>query len=315
MPMYIQTEVENCVETNSSHFKTLKEVGKNENIIFNSLCKRCYFPKHSDSLSLKFSFQGKEQYNYGKTNVSVNSGSFLALNEGQEHSSWVDSETWVQSFAIYLTPEFVDENVRHFITEEDKILDDLGPANRDNKLDFFQTLLPFNQRFYRRVQDFKKILEYTEGKDQFWIDENLRLLLGGFIDEYRKHVLDKVKDVEAVKLSTRVEILKRVNIAKDFIESYFTEDITLKDISNVSFLSENMLLRHFKKVFNTTPYNYITQKRLDLAKELLITSNIPVNKITVATGFQSPSSFGRVFKVNYGVTPESFRKEILENAF
>jgi AraC family transcriptional regulator len=313
--MYIQTEVEDCVESYSGNFRILKEVGKNENIIFNSLCKRCYFPKHSDSLSFKFSFQGKEQYNYGRTDVSVNSGSFLVLNEGQEHSSWVDSETWVQSLTLYLTPEFVSEAVSHFVTEEDKILDDLGPVNKNNKLDFFQTLLPFNDRFYRRVEDFKKILEYTEGKDQFWIDENLRLLLGGFINEYRKNVLDKVKDVEAVKLSTKVEILKRVNIAKDFIESYYTQDITLKDISNVAFLSENMLLRHFKKIFNTTPYNYITKKRLDLAKELLLTSNIPVNKITVVTGFQSPSSFGRVFKYNYGVTPESFRKEVLENAY
>jgi transcriptional regulator GlxA family with amidase domain len=61
-------------------------------------------------------------------------------------------------------------------------------------------------------------------------------------------------------------------------------------------LSRNHLLRHFRQLFGHSPHQYLTAVRLEKAKTLLMQSALPVREVGGATGFESPSSFGRLFK-------------------
>ena len=110
-----------------------------------------------------------------------------------------------------------------------------------------------------------------------------------------------------VKRSTRVELYKRLGVAKDYMDTYYTRDIDLETVSHVSLLSMSHFKRLFKEYYGINPHEYIVNKRLEKAKELLSYSDLEVRNICTEVGFENPSSFIRLFKSRYDRTPSSFR--------
>jgi AraC-like DNA-binding protein len=255
---------------------------------------------------------GKEFYEYGNKKVSVSPTNFLLINQGQEHESWIESKEWVNSFAIYFTPSFATGVYNDLHLSDEQLVDHpFDLLDETGTICFFQNLFQFNQDFMNDVSSFKAYLERTEGKEQMGIDERLRFLLSKFIRIHQNDLINKMERVDAVKRSTRIEIVRRVLMARDYIETFYTREITLSEISKSCFLSENLLLRYFKGIFGMSPHQYIMNKRLELAKDFLETSELTFNEITIISGFLCPSSFGRLFKARYGVTPNYFRGQQL----
>ena len=307
--MYLETVAEKYVNAGGEIIRLLRNDNISENIILNTRFKTCHIPAHADNLSLKFTFIGKEFYEYGQKKVSVSPNNFLLINQGQEHESWIESADWVDSSAIYFNPTFATGVYNDLTLSDERLIDEpFELLDAKGRICFFQNLFPNNPDFMRDVSLFKAYLEKTEGKDKLDIDEKLRYLLSKFIRIHHKDLSDKIKRVDAAKRSTRLEIVRRIHIARDFIESFFTREITIRDISESCFLSENLMLRYFKNVFGLSPHQYIINKRLELAREFLETSDMPFNEITIVSGFSCASSFGRLFKNRYGITPNSLRK-------
>ncbi|MEP6701335.1 MAG: helix-turn-helix transcriptional regulator, partial [Bacteroidota bacterium] len=64
--------------------------------------------------------------------------------------------------------------------------------------------------------------------------------------------------------------------------------------------------RLFRQVYKRTPHQYLTQKRLDKAKDLL-SENKPVTDVCNEVGFESIGSFSVLFKKEIGFAPQYFR--------
>ena len=135
------------------------------------------------------------------------------------------------------------------------------------------------------------------------------MLFNTLIRLHQSELSSQIEKIGAVKTSTRMEILKRLLIARDFIESFYTTRISCRDISQACFLSENLLLRHFKTAFGISPHQYIIKKRLEFASDQLVSTKRSFNEITYSSGFECPSSFGRLFKERFGVTPNLIRRK------
>lgn len=94
-----------------------------------------------------------------------------------------------------------------------------------------------------------------------------------------------------------------------YMDDHFTEDITLNDIAKSLNLSPIYFHQKFSHAMGrTTPYNYILNKRIDLAKKLLASSTITLAEIAFQCGFSSQSYFGQVFKRKTNMTPYEYRK-------
>jgi len=74
-------------------------------------------------------------------------------------------------------------------------------------------------------------------------------------------------------------------------------------------LSVNHLLRTFKQAFNQSPHQYLTNIRMQKALFLLKNSQYPVNEITSLVGFDSTSSFIRLFRGKMKLTPHEYRRQ------
>lgn len=93
-----------------------------------------------------------------------------------------------------------------------------------------------------------------------------------------------------------------------YLETHFKEQINLNDLADSAGLSPYHFSRVFKKQMNCSPYQYLISYRINNAKKLLHNTNLSVQEIAFASGFNSPSNFIQVFKKHTNVSPKKFRE-------
>ena len=100
-----------------------------------------------------------------------------------------------------------------------------------------------------------------------------------------------------------------IRLAKEYIVNNFNKNITLKDVADEVFLSQNYLSELFKKETGEGFYDFISKYRIRKAKEILITTNLKIYEVAEKVGYNDSITFGRAFKKITGVTPNSFRNK------
>ena len=106
---------------------------------------------------------------------------------------------------------------------------------------------------------------------------------------------------------------KRVNRQIDYIKSYmdanYHEDIKLEDLSAMAYMNKFHLISEFKQSYRITPIEYLILKRIEVSKNILISTNHTMEEVSAIVGFNSQSYFNQVFKKKVGETPSQFRKK------
>lgn len=102
--------------------------------------------------------------------------------------------------------------------------------------------------------------------------------------------------------------IDRVIQIKNHLEANYKEELDLNTLSNKYFISAYHLLRQFKKYYGLTPKQYLTDIRIRVAKRLLA-DGLNVKEVCYAVGFQSMSSFSKLFKNKVGQLPSTFSKK------
>ena len=100
-----------------------------------------------------------------------------------------------------------------------------------------------------------------------------------------------------------------VTVARDLIDRHYTRELTIAYLAKKSGLSPFHFIRAFRKQFGATPHQYLRSKRIERAKELLITTPLAVTEICDRIGFQSLGSFSSLFRRLTGETPAGYRAE------
>ena len=111
--------------------------------------------------------------------------------------------------------------------------------------------------------------------------------------------LTKLDEVPDNVFVAHVDQLITRNIAKS--------EFTACTIAQVLALSRAQLDRRIKRLTGKTPSAYLLDRRMTYARELLLTTKMPIAEIAVACGFEDTSYFTRVFKQHYGSTPSAMR--------
>lgn len=100
--------------------------------------------------------------------------------------------------------------------------------------------------------------------------------------------------------------------AYEFINEHYTEDCSLSRIAEALNVSPNYLHGVFRKHIGLTPLEYVTQKRIERAKKLIVGGERTMLEIAMELGFCSQSHFNKLFKQIVGVTPIEYRKSLWE---
>lgn len=162
------------------------------------------------------------------------------------------------------------------------------------------------------------------------LNEVLRKILDFVIDEYDESgpytdtlVLSKI--VEFLVYIGRTDIYRATHtksftndnrqeyIAKfmevcNYITDHISEDITVDQLAAVAGFSKFHFSRIFKSLAGMPCHEYLIQRRLEVAEQLLADPNISITDVAMRSGFNSISTFSRIFKEEKNITPSAYRK-------
>lgn len=105
--------------------------------------------------------------------------------------------------------------------------------------------------------------------------------------------------------------MKKLKIVISYIETNYFRSITLEEVSSLLNYSTSHFMKFFKSSTNTSFITYLNNYRLNVASELLLTTNHAILNISELVGFENHSYFIRAFKRKYHLTPAAFRKKYI----
>lgn len=111
------------------------------------------------------------------------------------------------------------------------------------------------------------------------------------------------------RINKQKEYVQIFNEIMDYIDQNYTEDLTLEGVAEKSGYSKFHFSRIFKMYTNFTFYEYLTYKRISVAKSLLIEPDLTITEVALRSGFPSISTFNRIFKTEMQCTPSAYRSQ------
>lgn len=93
-----------------------------------------------------------------------------------------------------------------------------------------------------------------------------------------------------------------------YIDEHVCEKINLSTVSSYINLSKEYISAFFKKEMNITLTDYINEKKLSIAKELILGSEMRLSHVASYVGFENYNYFSRVFKKHFGTSPHNMKK-------
>lgn len=119
-------------------------------------------------------------------------------------------------------------------------------------------------------------------------------------------------DAQLQPLTPAIANRKRTTAAVEYIANHYTSDIEIPQLARLCATSLSVFTGAFRDEQGCTASAYITQYRMEKAMNLLRTTNLMVKEIAFQVGYPDESYFIRVFKNFAGVTPSTYRMQILK---
>ncbi len=144
--------------------------------------------------------------------------------------------------------------------------------------------------------DGKCLLDDSEIKES-----TVAVVLMSTVNLFLNDLLEKINQIHEIENSPAIEQ------ACKFIDSNYKNDITLEETASHCRLSSFYFSKLFKKRKKLTFIDYLTNRRIEEAKQLLLETNLSIKEISREVGYNDPNYFTRVFKRVLSTSPTSFR--------
>jgi len=94
---------------------------------------------------------------------------------------------------------------------------------------------------------------------------------------------------------------------KEVIEAHIFSNVTLPQLAELTNLSLSSFKREFKRLYKNSPANYMRQRKLTRAADLLSVSDRPISEVAFDSGFNDLAYFSKAFKTHFGNSPTDYR--------
>ncbi len=166
---------------------------------------------------------------------------------------------------------------------------------------------PFYEQLLEKSGD-EHVLRVSDTPKMQLIFERL-LTYGGLSAHRTEHVMaELIYSLLCMQFESEVSGDTFVGRALVFMDQHFAEQLSVEDIAEQVGLSPSYFTKHFRRQTGYSPHEYIVLRRIDHAKELLLSTDQTVSQITYASGYNSEENFVRSFKKKVGVSPTAYRK-------
>jgi AraC-like DNA-binding protein len=239
--------------------------------------------------------EGSLLFRYGNTvyEVCKNQMAFL------KKDIFITLETPSTSDCI-LEVEYILFSLRYDLVKEFVKLAELSIATNNNTLPISINSLDKRLEKYIDTLDFY-FVEPTKIEGSLVKIKLLELLF--YLSLQGKEIVEQLLDVRDCFRSNITTV----------VEENITNSLSLHQLAVKSGRSLSSFRRDFQAIYNMPPSHYIRQKRLEKARQLLLSTTMSVTDVCYITGFESIAHFSRLFKSYFGCSPSEFRQKIQQN--
>ncbi|GAE91459.1 transcriptional regulator [Gracilibacillus boraciitolerans JCM 21714] len=264
------------------------------------------FPKHShDYIEMNYVFHGTFHQKVAKQPIHLKKGDILLLNQYIEHElSACSEEDIVINFIIH--PAFFDYILSNLSTGfiQSQMLQFL----MNSMFDYNQTgqFLYYPVANSKRIQaimnDLLKEMMFDSILSQSKIKFQMGLLILELIEEQNLTQEDTLQTSQHAFLT---EVFR-------YIEEHY-QDANLQSLAKQCHQTAYWISKQIKALTKQNFKDLVQEKRLLVAKNLLIYSDLSMRAIAEEVGYENISYFYRLFKQKYGNTPKAYKKQLIES--
>lgn len=145
-----------------------------------------------------------------------------------------------------------------------------------------------------------------------WRDAEVHGLSSAFFDHGLDLVLRRLAAHDRtapVARSAGLLSQRQLRVAIELIDSRIGSDLRVEDLASVLGREKRSLTRAFRATTGYAPYEYLTFRRMERAKELLATG-ASIMEISLAVGYANPAKFAAAFRRFCGCTPSDWRRRL-----
>lgn len=92
-----------------------------------------------------------------------------------------------------------------------------------------------------------------------------------------------------------------------YINDHISENVSTSVLADVTGYSSGYLSRIFRQEIGMSIHDYVAQTRMNLAKEMLINTNLKIYEVAENCGYENTTYFIKIFRINNGITPQDYR--------
>ena len=289
---------------NAHRYSNLSE--KHTNSIITATVHSNYFcPEHEGSLGLLCNYGGEANYLITRRKYIVSDNSFIILNHGSQITIDIKPQKPLECFYIFFRHDLPQQVLTGLLNSHEHLLDN-PDINSTFHFNFIERLYDYDNSAQPNFFKIRKYITSIAQPDENRIDEILSFLLQDLL-HLNINTYKETSNLKVVKKSTRVEIYQRLYYAKEYLDNNYSDSLSLRTIAQEANFHPHHFLRLFKQLFQLTPHQYLTQKRLEQAKRLLLITKQPISEICFNVGFHSISSFSGLFRAIFTLSPLQFR--------
>ena len=229
-----------------------------------------YEPHRHDTYAIGLTLAGVQNFHYRGARVSSTPGHVMVIHPDERHDGYAGTPSGFRYQMIYVPP--------------DMLQDILG----GQPLPFIAGGIVNDPRLARCVGGLLRHVDATH--KSFQEDDGLYDLAQALSHHGIRRRIKPSIDYRAAQR------------AKAYLDAATTDRITLADLEQASERSRWQLSRDFRAFFGTSPYRYLTMRRLDRAKSQL-GDGVAISDAALASGFADQSHLTRQFKDAFGMSP------------
>lgn len=141
-----------------------------------------------------------------------------------------------------------------------------------------------------------------------------RVLTPLYLQEMVYRVLQRDRYERLVRIAAHHVTASPIAAALDHIDANLGDPLTVTELARLTNLSPSAFSRLFRKVTGRSPYQFVKDKRLNLARKLLDEGRLGVTDVSRSVGYTSLSHFIKEFRSRFGATPGDYvDSQVLEN--
>jgi AraC-like DNA-binding protein len=224
----------------------------------------------------------------------LNPWDVLFLSSSEVHKPIIDPSIVYERIIIWLNEGFYEKYNKYDID----LSSCFKKATDNNK-----NLMRMNAKDLLTAKELLRQLEYSRSNAEF----GSKLLNDALLIQLLVHFNRVAKDEDEYSLID-VDYNKKIEEVILYINSHLDQDLSIDHLASVLFMSKYYLMHKFKEETGHTIHQYVLQKRMFKASEL-IKNGTDIKNVHELCGFKDHSSFFRAFKKVFGKGPRDYRKK------